>query len=175
MAEFNDNLWAPWRMEYIRSLNEEAKEAGGCFLCRYFEKPEDDRKNHVVWRGTTAFVVMNRFPYNNGHLMIAVGRHAGNPADLTEEELTEMTRLSFTGAELLTRAVRAVGCNIGTNVGRCAGAGLPDHLHTHVVPRWDGDTNYMAVLGGVRVVPDSLDATYKQLVRAAVEMGLRDE
>ena len=175
MAEFNDNLWAPWRMEYIRSLDQEAEEAGGCFLCRYFERPENDRKNHVVWRGDRAFVVMNRFPYTNGHLMVAVNRHVGDPTELADEELAEMTRLSFACTELLTKAVCAQGCNIGTNIGRCAGAGLPDHLHTHVVPRWNGDTNYMAVLGGVRVVPDGLKATYEQLVSAAVEMRLRDE
>jgi ATP adenylyltransferase len=98
----------------------------------------------------------------------------GDPAGLSDEELVEMTRLTYTCVGLLGKAVRAQGFNIGTNIGQCAGAGLPDHLHVHVVPRWSGDTNYMAVLGGVRVVPDGLNAAYDQLVSTAAQMGLRD-
>ena len=177
MGDFNENLWAPWRMEYIRSLDEEAEGegGGGCFLCRYFEHPEDDRTNHVLWRGKSAFVVMNRFPYTNGHLMIAPQRHFGDPGEFADEELLELTRFTFLGVGLLKKALRAQGFNIGTNIGRCAGAGLPDHLHNHVVARWNGDTNYMAVLGDARVIPDGLDATYDQLAAVAVAMGLRDK
>ena len=172
MAEFNANLWAPWRMEYIRSLDE-GRQDGECFLCAYASDPGQDAANHVVWRGESALVVMNRFPYTNGHLMVAPLRHVGDPAELLPAEMLEMTTLVYQGVALLRRALRAEGFNIGANLGRCAGAGLPDHLHHHIVGRWSADTNYMAVLGGVRVIPDGLDATYADLVSAAKEMGLR--
>jgi ATP adenylyltransferase len=173
MADFNKNLWAPWRMEYIRSLADEAKEKG-CFLCRYLAVPTDDPKNHVVWRGRRALVVMNRFPYTGGHLMVAPHSHTGDLLALDPDESAELTSMTWQSVALLRRVLAPQGFNVGTNLGLCAGAGLADHLHTHVVPRWSGDTNYMAVLGDVRVVPDSLDALYKELIDAAVEMGLRD-
>ncbi len=172
MADFNKNLWAPWRMEYIRSMEQEEADEG-CFLCHYAAHPEQDRTNHVLWRGEHCLAMLNRFPYTNGHLMIAVARHVGDPGELSPEEVTEMTQMSYAAVEVLARVVSAQGFNIGTNIGRCAGAGLPDHIHTHVVPRWSGDTNYMAVLGGTRVIPDGLNETFDQLVEAAVEMGLR--
>jgi len=164
MAEYSHNIWAPWRMEYIRSLEEEAREEG-CFLCRYWRDPSADRANHVLWRSSSAFVVMNRFPYTNGHLLVAHAGHKADLTDLTDEELAEMGRLLRDSVALLRRAVKAQGFNVGFNVGHCAGAGLPDHLHAHVVPRWGGDTNFMAVLGDVRVVPDALGALYDDLVR----------
>ena len=164
VAEFNENLWAPWRMEYIRSLSTECEE-DGCFLCRYWEVPEKDAENHVVWRTRSAFVVMNRFPYTNGHLLVAHAHHKGDFGQLGDDELVELTRLIRDSVELLRRTVKAQGFNVGYNVGRCAGAGLPDHLHAHIVPRWGGDTNFMAVVGDTRVVPDSLDALYTELVK----------
>ncbi|MFQ5462123.1 MAG: HIT domain-containing protein [Phycisphaerae bacterium] len=166
MAEANKNLWAPWRMEYIRSLSDEVQ-ARGCFLCRYWGHPDADAENHVVSRGRETFVVMNRFPYTNGHLMVATAHHDGGLSSLSSEAFTEMMEMIRDAVGLLERVVKAQGFNIGFNVGLCAGAGLPDHLHAHIVPRWSGDTNYMAVLGDVRVVPDSLDALYKELVAAA--------
>jgi ATP adenylyltransferase len=174
MGEFNPNLWAPWRMEYIRSLEDEQRESKACFLCAYAANAEDDAAHHIVWRGEHVFVMMNRFPYTNGHLMIAPKRHIGDPTQLEEHELIEFTRLTYLGLELLRRVVHAEGFNVGSNIGRCAGAGLPDHLHNHVVARWGGDTNYMAVLGGMRVIPDGLDATYAELIAEARKMGLRD-
>jgi len=171
MAEFNQNLWAPWRMDYIRSLDDETKD-DGCFLCRYWEQPDRDRENHVVWRTGSTFVVMNRFPYTNGHLMVAHGRHQGDPTDLSVDELHDMTRAIRDSVAVLKTTVAAQGFNIGYNVGRCAGAGLPDHLHAHVVPRWSGDTNFMAVLGDKRVIPDSLDALWGELTKAAKAMQL---
>ncbi|HRX85273.1 MAG TPA: HIT domain-containing protein [Phycisphaerae bacterium] len=173
MAEFNENLWAPWRMEYIRSLDEERHVDGTCFLCAYAADPQTDAAHHVLWRGESAFVMMNRFPYTNGHLMIAPLRHVGDPADLTPAEIGEMATLVYQGVAVLRKALHAEGFNVGANLGRCAGAGLPDHIHHHVVARWSADTNYMAVLGGIRVIPDGLDATYADLVRVATEMGLR--
>ncbi|MFQ5590374.1 MAG: HIT domain-containing protein [Phycisphaerae bacterium] len=171
MPDVNANLWAPWRMDYIRSLGDESDE-GGCFLCRYWEQPGSDRENHVVWRTSGAFVVMNRFPYTNGHLLIAHGAHKADFTDLTTQELTDMSLLIRDGVSLLRRTVKAEGFNVGYNLGRCAGAGLPDHLHVHVVPRWGGDTNFMAVIGDSRVVPDSLDALYAELIKNLDAVGV---
>lgn len=172
MADFNENLWAPWRMQYIRSLEREATE-DGCFLCRYWQHPEEDAENHVIWRGDTAFAVMNRFPYTNGHLLISTANHIGDICALSAEALTDMSVLIRDGVKLLRQAVRPQGFNIGYNIGQCAGAGLPDHLHAHIVPRWSGDTNYMAVVGDTRVIPDALDSLYAELVELAKTSGLR--
>ncbi len=172
MAEFNENVWAPWRMEYIRSLEAE-KEEEGCFLCRYWQQPDRDRANRVVWRSEGAFAVMNRFPYTNGHMLIAHAAHKGDMTDLSEDELFEMTRLTRDCVGLLRETVHAHGFNVGYNIGRCAGAGLPDHLHLHVVPRWGGDTNFMPVVGDLRVIPDSLDKLHAELVLGAEKAGLR--
>lgn len=170
MPDFNENLWAPWRMEYIRSIEEDAGE-GGCFLCRYWRSPSDDAAHHVVWRREHAFVVMNRFPYTNGHLMIAYAHHVGEISDVPVDHLTELMTLIRDANRLLGRVVSAQGFNVGFNVGHCAGAGLPGHLHAHVVPRWGGDTNFMAVLGKTRVIPDALDTLHKELVAGARDMG----
>lgn len=171
MAEFNQNLWAPWRMEYIRSLAEEAKQ-DGCFLCNYWQNAKSDRENHVVWRAGSTFVVMNRFPYTNGHLLIANGQHKGEFSDLSSDELGQLTLAIRDAVELLRRTISPHGFNIGYNLGLCAGAGLPDHLHAHIVPRWSGDTNFMTVLDNSRVVPESLDSLWEMLVEQVKEMGL---
>ena len=172
MAQFNKNLWAPWRMEYIRSLQDSTGKAE-CFLCGYWRQPDRDRENHVVWRTASAFVVMNRFPYTNGHLLIAHGQHQGDLTDLTESDFDALNRTVRDAVRVLKETLSPDGFNIGLNLGRCAGAGLPDHLHAHIVPRWSGDTNFMAVLDGVRVVPDALDALWTELVQAAEAAGLR--
>ena len=173
VADVNKNLWAPWRMEYIRSLDQEQGQSG-CFLCDYWAHPQRDAENHVVWRGRSAFVVMNRFPYTNGHLLVAVSAHKGDYDAFADEELLEMQVLTRDAVRLLRETVRAQGVNVGTNLGHCAGAGLPDHLHAHVVPRWMGDTNCMAVLGDTRVIPDGLDPLYRELVRNAAALGITD-
>jgi ATP adenylyltransferase len=172
MAEYNTNLWAPWRMAYIRSLSEEASESG-CFLCRYWADPSADAKNHVLWRRGSCMVCMNRFPYTNGHLLVAHAGHKGDLVDLREQELADLTAGIRDAVQVLRRVLNPQGFNIGYNLGHCAGAGLPDHLHAHVVPRWGGDTNYMAVIGDTRVIPDALDALAAQLVAGAREAGLR--
>lgn len=172
MPDFNRNLWAPWRMEYIRSLDAEQKETG-CFLCRYRDEPHRDAHNHVIWRTQTHYVVMNRFPYTNGHLLVANAAHKADLTDLSDDEVLAMSRAIRDCTALLAGTVKAQGFNIGYNLGLCAGAGLPGHIHAHVVPRWSGDTNFMAVLDGTRVVPDSLDALYEQLVESAKVAGLR--
>ena len=158
-------------MEYIRSLQDEQADEG-CFLCRYWEQPERDEEHHIVWRGRSAFVCMNHFPYTNGHLMVAAAQHQGDLTDLSVEELGEMTSMIRSGVNLLREVVSAQGFNVGFNIGQCAGAGLPDHVHAHIVPRWSGDTNFMAVLGDARVVPDALDTLWKKLLAGAKDAGL---
>lgn len=159
-------------MEYIRALGPELGD-DGCFLCRYWSQPAEDAANHVIWRTQSAFVVMNRFPYSNGHLMVAHAHHKGELAELDPGELFEITRTIRDATEVLRKALQPHGFNIGFNIGRCAGAGLPGHLHAHIVPRWNGDTNFMAVISDVRVVPDSLTALHKELLDAALQCNLR--
>ena len=162
------NLWAPWRMEYIDSLR---APAGECFLCRHRDEA-DDRKNLVLWRGRRCFALLNRFPYTGGHSMVAPLEHLAGLDDLDDQTMLEMMRLVRDLRTLLAEALRAEGCNLGVNIGRCAGAGLPGHLHVHVVPRWQGDTNFMPVLGDVRVIPQSLEALYDRLRQTADRLGL---
>lgn len=171
MPEFYETLSAPWRLRYVRSLapagNDEA-----CFLCKYWSTPEHDRTNHVIWRGPACLVALNLFPYNNGHVLIAPGAHKGSLDAFTDAELTEMIRAVRDIQRLLTAVLHPHGYNVGMNVNRCAGAGLPDHLHAHVVPRWEGDTNFMCVTGNVRVIPQDMDTLYAELAAAAPKLGL---
>jgi len=160
-------------MEYIRSLGEEAT-AGGCFLCGYWSQPGEDAANHVIWRTPKTLVVMNRFPYTNGHLLVALAEHKADLSELSDDELWAMNRVIRDAVTVLRHAMKPQGFNIGYNLGHCAGAGLPGHLHAHVVPRWSGDTNFMAVLGDARVIPDSLEALYGELVTTAKQAGLGD-
>ena len=168
MAEYNDNLWAPWRMEYIRSLGEELTDQG-CFLCGYWSDPDHDKENHVLRRAGSTFAVLNRFPYTNGHVLIAHAGHKGDLTDLSDDELMEITLMTRSIVQALRRVLNPQGFNIGYNIGKCAGAGLPGHLHAHIVPRWTGDTSFMAVLGDVRVAPDSLEAMCTELTRALTD------
>lgn len=169
-TERNVNLWAPWRMEYIASLSDED---GGCFLCRDRDAdPAGDEENLVLWRGRRCFVVLNRFPYTGGHSMVAPLEHVGSLAEMDTETLTEMMLLLRDTQEALQHVVHAQGFNVGINIGRCAGAGLPGHLHVHIVPRWAGDTNFMAVFGKTRVVPQTLLQLHAALRAAGEELGL---
>lgn len=170
MAEFNRNIWAPWRMEYIDSLGD--RDGEGCFLCRNGRAPEDDEKNHVVWRSPAVLVVLNRFPYTSGHLLVAPTAHVAQLADLPDEVLFEIMRWIRDAQRVLDAALQPQGFNIGMNVGRCAGAGLPDHLHWHIVPRWEGDTNFMPLLGDVRVIPEALERTHRKLRETARRLGV---
>lgn len=163
------NLHAPWRIEYINMLNEENE---GCFLCRARDEAGRDAENLLLWRAKNCIVVMNRFPYSAGHLLIAPAGHIGDMTDLDDDTLAEMMQLARDSQKLLAHSIRADGFNIGINSGRCAGAGLPGHLHMHVVPRWNGDTNFMAVLGDVRIVSQSLTELYQQLRKASAELNL---
>ena len=156
----HEQLWAPWRLPYI--VGNEPRPAG-CFLCRYASQPEHDSPNYVVARGKSTFIVLNRFPYNNGHLLVAPLAHKPDLADLTEGELQDCTRQLQQMTTVLRRLLNAEGFNIGLNLGQVAGAGLPGHLHWHLVPRWSGDTNFMPVMAGVHVIPQSLDALFELL------------
>lgn len=162
------NLWAPWRMEYIRSLNK----PDGCFLCDYVQNPQGDSDNLVLWRAQRSFVVFNRYPYNNGHMLICPNRHIADLSEAGQEEMVELMKLVRETQKVLTAAIHPHGFNIGMNFGRCAGAGLPGHLHVHIVPRWNGDTNYMAVCGGTDVISQSLRDLYDQLRRISDEQKL---
>jgi ATP adenylyltransferase len=152
-----EHLWAPWRIKYILGKKED-----GCFLCR---KPQeaDDARNLILIRDRTCFALLNTYPYNAGHLLVAPYKHTGALEDLAEQELTELMLLTRRCKQLLQQAMKPDGFNIGINLGRVAGAGLEDHLHLHIVPRWNGDTNYMPVLGEVRVVPQALEELYVEL------------
>lgn len=163
------NLYAPWRIEYINTLNAAGE---GCFLCRARDETDRDAENLLLWRTEHCIVMMNRFPYSAGHLLIAPAEHIGELSDLNDGAMLEMMRLARDAQKLLSHSIRAEGLNIGINVGRCAGAGLPGHLHVHVVPRWSGDTNFMAVLDDVRVVSQALSELYRQLREASVELKL---
>lgn len=154
----NRPLWAPWRIEYIRSEKDER-----CFLCEMFAA-ETDRENLLLFRGGTCAVLMNRYPYSSGHLMVAPFRHTADPADLTADEALELHQLTVKAVAVLREVMNPEGFNIGINLGAPAGAGLKDHLHQHIVPRWTGDTNFMPVLGGPRVMPEALAATYDLLL-----------
>jgi ATP adenylyltransferase len=152
-------LWAPWRIEYIRSEKEVE-----CFLCRMFTGT-NDQDNLLLFRGNTCAVVMNRYPYSSGHLMVAPYRHIASLDGLTPEENLEMASLTARAVAVLNEVIAPQGFNIGINLGEAAGAGLKDHLHQHIVPRWNGDTNFMPVMGGPRVIPEALDTTYALLVK----------
>ncbi len=159
----HEQLWAPWRLSYIVTTKDHKPD--GCFLCRYAAEPNADREHLVVSRGKRTLTVLNRFPYNNGHLLVAPLEHKANLEDLDEEELLE----GMQALQEMTRRIRAKmsaeGFNIGVNLGKIAGAGLPGHLHWHLVPRWSGDTNFMPVLSNVNVIPQSLDALYEILTK----------
>lgn len=150
-------LWAPWRMEYIKRPRK-----SGCFLCRSL-RSRADRRNGVVLRGRTCAVVLNRYPYTGGHLMVAPLRHVAALQDLKPAELNEMMRLTICSLDRLQEALQPHGFNVGLNLGEAAGAGLKDHLHLHIVPRWNGDTNFMPVLGKTQVTPVSLEALWDLL------------
>jgi len=152
-------------MDFIRAPKE-----AGCFLCRIRDEgPDRDAANFVVCRRDLGLLIMNRYPYNGGHLLAAPNRHVGTLEELTGDELRELMELARLGARLLTRAAGPQGFNFGINQGSAAGAGLKDHLHLHVVPRWEGDTNFMPVAGSVRVMPQALEEMHAALRQALAE------
>lgn len=150
-------IWAPWRVEYIRS--EKTRE---CIFC---QKPGEnkDTQNYILFRGKRNFVILNTYPYNPGHLMVAPFRHLATLDDLTDKELFELFDLVRRSARAIKEAYRPEGFNIGINLGRVAGAGVEGHIHTHIVPRWNGDNNFMPVLADTKVLPEALASTFAQL------------
>ena len=151
-------LWAPWRMAYI-----EEEPGGDCIFC-VKDIVDEDRKRLILKRETEAFVVMNKFPYSNGHLLIAPYRHTADLSDLSEAENLEIFRLLVLCQDVLKDVFQPEGFNVGMNLGKIAGAGVAEHLHFHIVPRWSGDTNFMPVFSDVRVIPQHLEATYEKLM-----------
>ena len=151
-------LWAPWRKPYIEKL----VRTEGCILC---EKPreQEDKKNFILFRGKSCFVLLNLFPYNNGHLMISPYRHVDSLISLNAEEMAEMLQLARMSEGILRSELAAEGFNLGINVGRIAGAGIADHIHLHLVPRWSGDTNFMPVTGKTKVISEDVNSTYDRL------------
>ena len=159
------SLYAPWRMEYIRSLDK--GDGGECFLCAAAAaKTETERRDRLVlWTTAHTVVLINRYPYTNGHLLVAPIAHIAELEDVPDDDATDLHRQITRAIKLLRRVCSAQGFNVGLNLGRCAGAGVPGHVHQHVVPRWAGDTNFMSVVGEVRIVPQAVSQLYAELIR----------
>jgi ATP adenylyltransferase len=158
-----DQLWAPWRLEYIQG-----PENDSCIFC-LGEETAADQASLVVARGTHCYVIMNRYPYSNGHLMISPYRHLSDSAELVVDEVVEIHQLMVRSQSVLREELAAQGFNVGWNIGQAAGAGIADHIHMHIVPRWAGDSNFMPILADVRVIPQHIEKTYSLLVKAFSE------
>lgn len=154
-----EQLWSPWRMEYIQANKDEPEDAP-CILCRIRDGEESER---VLTRSDLGYVVLNKYPYNPGHVLVVPDRHVGDLEELEDDESLELQRLVQRSLKALREESAPHGFNIGMNLGQVAGAGVPDHLHWHVVPRWSGDTNFMPVTAGTKVLPETLDRTYQRL------------
>jgi ATP adenylyltransferase len=157
-------IFAPWRYKYVSD-----PDSGGCIFCKATSS-DDDRKSGVLFRGKYAFVIMNMYPYTNGHIMVAPYKHTGSFEELIEDEILEMSTMLQTWQKVLKKAMNPEGFNIGMNIGRIAGAGFENHLHYHLVPRWSGDTNFMPVIGGTKIVPMSIDEAYDLLLKVYREI-----
>ncbi len=164
-----ERLWAIWRMAYI-----EKPEEPGCLFCRV-GGADADEANYVLWRGDRCFIMLNAYPYNAGHLMVSPYRHVGRLSDLDANEAAEWITAAGGAERILEKVFRADGFNMGLNIGRCAGAGVEGHVHLHVVPRWNGDTNFMPVLADHKVLPEGLKATYDKLIGEFRVFSLQDE
>jgi ATP adenylyltransferase len=164
-----DHLWSPWRYNYVSSADSVPKDKDSCLFCRVAASP-DDRENLVVLRAQHSFILLNRYPYSSGHLMIAPYAHVATLADAETAALEEIMRL----AQRAERALRAVynpgGLNLGFNIGQCAGAGIAGHIHMHALPRWAGDTSFVTTIGETRVIPEALEVTYERVSKALAEL-----
>ncbi len=160
-------LWAPWRSQYLKSFEEPtADDEKGCFLCAAAHHPEQDAQRYVVYRGEGAFVILNLYPYNGGHIMVAPYEHVAALEHLNLDAYQSLCTLLRDAIAVLKEEFHPDGLNVGANLGRVAGAGLPDHVHFHIVPRWSGDTNFMPVLADTKVVSQSLEEIYHRLHQA---------
>jgi len=160
-----DRLWSPWRMQYVTGTGD----ARGCVFCDALSSPDADAL--VLHRGRACYVILNLFPYNSGHLMVVPNRHVAALSATTHEERCEMMDLTRLAELALTEAYKPQGLNVGMNLGRSAGAGIVDHIHVHVVPRWNGDTNFMTVVGEVRVLPEDIAQTARRLREAFARLA----
>lgn len=158
MTQQNSILWAPWRAKFVKKV----KKDKSCIFCKKL-KSKNDRKNFVIYRGEHCFVMLNIYPYNNGHLMVAPYKHTDSLNSLTDDELYELFDLVRKMVEVLKKTHKIHGCNIGINLGKVAGAGVEEHIHVHIVPRWLGDTNFMPVVAKSKVISEDLNETYKLL------------
>lgn len=171
-----ENLWAPWRMEYLRELNRLAEqldggvEPAGSFLADYWQHPEKDELHHIIHRAEQGFILLNRYPYSNGHLLVALGEARPTLLEYEPAQRAAFWQLVEFAMGLMERALNPQGINMGINQGDAAGAGVPGHLHAHLVPRWAADTNFITVVGRVRVVPDSLEAMARRYREVRAEM-----
>lgn len=176
---FGETLWAPWRGAYLRELTRRADALGSvdddsqCFLSAYWADPRKDDAHHVVHRDDKGMILLNRYPYANGHLLVALGEPRPTLLDYALEERAAFWRLVETAMELMQTALCPQGINMGINQGTAAGAGVPGHLHAHLVPRWNGDTNFITTVGRVRVIPDALDSMADLYRRTARELAAR--
>jgi len=152
-------LWSPWREKYIEKLSLKSE---GCIFCKMI-KEHNDRDNLILYRGRSSFVVMNLYPYNNGHLLVVPLRHSGEITDITGDEMTEIMKTTQLSVKILKEVFSPAGFNIGINQGKISGAGVKDHIHIHVVPRWNGDTNFMPVIGETKVISQNLRTGYEKL------------
>lgn len=164
-----ENLWAPWRLSYVAAAKAPG-EVDPCFICRGLAE-QKDRDNLIAWRGRHSVVILNRFPYNNGHLLVAPNAHKASFDQLDNDEILETTDALRRMMRHLDALMHPDGYNIGVNLGRVAGAGLPGHLHWHIVPRWNGDTNFMPVLTDTKVIVQSLEALYDLLTKSIREFS----
>jgi len=160
-----EHLWAPWRMSYVGGSQDE-----GCVFCTQPALADDDA-GLILHRGELVFIMLNQFPYNTGHLLLAPFRHLADPLAMSPQESSELLYGMRISVEVLRAVYHPEGFNIGANIGACAGAGYASHVHVHVVPRWPGDTNYMAVTAATRIVPESLTDTYERLREALAARG----
>ena len=178
----HQNLWAPWRISYLQGLvadesgSDTSPDAagGGCFLCEAADETLDAdarRERMILISDERGSLLMNRYPYSNGHLLVAPKQHAADISDLTAQARAGIMELAELGNRLLRKAMHCQGVNMGMNLGRCAGAGVPGHCHLHLVPRWNGDSNFMQVCAGARVIPQALEESYAMLMDALADMS----
>jgi ATP adenylyltransferase len=161
-----DILWSPWRSEYIEGFKDETSKKEECFFCGAIENPHQKNERLVVHRAEHCIVMMNKYPYNSGHLLVAPLRHIGEFQDLNSAELTNIMAMLQLAEKILNDLYKPQGFNIGANLGRAAGAGVPSHLHFHILPRWYGDTNFMATIGDIKVVSESIAKAHLQIAEA---------
>ena len=181
-----DAIWAPWRMAYLESIHEDSDsdkvadnpeehregssaDPAGSFLLEYWNQPERDAEHHVVVRNEHGMILLNKYPYSNGHLLVALGDARASLTQYEPEQRVELWKLVDRAVALVERALEPQGMNIGINQGRAGGAGVPSHLHVHVIPRWNGDTNFISTVGGIRVIPSALELMYERFMKVVAQ------